>query len=319
MPAILTHYTFSKINMRDPSSPYFDAINLGSQGPDPFFFYGVHLPFLRKEMKQISSFGSSLHHMDISEVYPYLFEYANQSEEKDLLYAYIEGVFLHYVVDRNCHPYIFVRAGCPLVGTKEDKKWGGPHAMFEGLLDFLLGKKEGTYTTKTDACLKIEKGQLLSISKMWKYVNDKTLKRPIFSFKTFYYAVKDYAFALRLLNRPNWFSNIWVRLLVGKMGVPYGLHMQKKMPKEYQGLDFLNEQREEWPDLFDGHPRNESFLDLLENAKDDYHKACLLIDRAKKGEDIRKELSDFVGKKDHDGAIDQAPKRHRKPIWPNLG
>jgi hypothetical protein len=60
-----------------------------------------------------------LHDIDISRVYNELIKYANASSDKELLYSYIEGLFLHYSLDRECHPYIFAKAGYAKDGPKK--------------------------------------------------------------------------------------------------------------------------------------------------------------------------------------------------------
>jgi len=317
MPAVATHYAFADKFAREKPRAFADAMYLGAQGPDPLFLYGIRFP-KRKNPKPIQNFGTGLHHTDIAPIYKYFFEYANQSERKELLYSYIEGLFLHYVVDRNCHPYIFVKSGCPIEGLEEDIKWGGYHANFEGWIDFLVAKEYGIHRNNTPRYMDIDKEELRAISAMWDYVNKKTWDSDGFNPDSFRLAVKDYRYVLRLCNRPHYFSGWWIRAILGKWSIPYGLHMQSKMRKEFADLDFLNLKHAPWPDFATGEMHTESFYDLFDKAVADYKEAVAIIDAAKSGENIDERLSAFVGKKDHDGAVDGAPKRFRDPIWPEM-
>jgi hypothetical protein len=47
MPAIITHYTFAKEANGGAPHPFLEALYLGAQGPDPFFFYGQY-PFKKR-------------------------------------------------------------------------------------------------------------------------------------------------------------------------------------------------------------------------------------------------------------------------------
>ena len=68
MPAILTHYTFAKFEGVNPERKHFGALVLGSQGPDPFFFYGM-LPWKKREgSKVVNTFGSGLHKRELQAV-----------------------------------------------------------------------------------------------------------------------------------------------------------------------------------------------------------------------------------------------------------
>ena len=103
MPSVLTHYGFNK-DVLDNKVKFLkgneDIYLAGAQGPDPFFFYGI-VPFLRaKNGSEVRNFGSKLHKMDPAEVFRFFFEYANDRKEKDVLYSYILGAGLHYILDR---------------------------------------------------------------------------------------------------------------------------------------------------------------------------------------------------------------------------
>ncbi|MFA6620606.1 MAG: hypothetical protein WCS90_05720, partial [Bacilli bacterium] len=92
MPAIITHYTFALETMKDANSQHKEAILVGAQGPDPFFFFGQYPFKKRPHAKEVASFGTTLHEIDISSIYSELLKYAHGSTDKDLLFAYIEGL-----------------------------------------------------------------------------------------------------------------------------------------------------------------------------------------------------------------------------------
>jgi hypothetical protein len=111
MPGFLTHYIAGKAALQGVSPAIRKKItaderlyNLGTQGPDIFFYY-----FLRKRSRGIaqemhlSSLGLFLVHM------AQLAKDAPQNE-KDTIFAYTAGFVMHYTVDCYAHPYVYARA-----------------------------------------------------------------------------------------------------------------------------------------------------------------------------------------------------------------
>jgi hypothetical protein len=316
MPAITTHYTFAKEVEREHPLEYKQAFYLGSQGPDPFFFYG-QLPFKkRKNPKAADAMGRGLHHIDITETYYALLDYANHSEDKTLLDAYIQGLFLHYLLDRSCHAYIFPRAGFGEDGNL-GKKYGVLHCEFETFLDILIGRKKGTFSYHCYRFLSVPKKQLLAISKMWSEVNQKVTQYPDINELTFYQAVKDYQGTEEFVNVPHRLKRWLIRHLVGENSLPFAMNFPSQIPSQFKSCDFLNESHQVWPDAVSGAEHMESFWDLWKEAKSDYEQLLPMLEQAEKGEDIRQELKPFVHNRTHDGCDVGAQRAYRKEIWPS--
>ena len=113
MPAVIVHDTFALEMIPEDEKPYIAAVRSGTQGPDLFMAYGKN-PFKKREdAKEIRPWGTVMHHTPVEDVYGKMMEYANTKEagEKELLYAYIDGLLMHFSVDRVCHPYVFYRTG----------------------------------------------------------------------------------------------------------------------------------------------------------------------------------------------------------------
>jgi hypothetical protein len=316
MPAITTHYTCAKEMAEKHPLEAKEAFYLGSQGPDPFFFYG-QLPWKkRKNAKSADAMGRGLHHIDITEMYYGLLDYANHSEDKAVLDAYIQGLFLHYLLDRSCHAYIFPRAGFGEDGNL-GKKYGVLHCEFETFLDLLIGRKKGTFSYHCYRDIVLPKKQLLAISKMWAVVNQKISQYPDIDEMTFYYGVKDYQGIEEFVNVPHRFKRWLIRHLLGEMSLPYAMNFPSKIPSQYSGCDFLNESHQVWPDAITGEGHSESFWDLWNQANADYESLLPLLQRGEKGEDIRQELKVFVDNRCHDGCKVGAVRVYKKEIWPS--
>jgi hypothetical protein len=107
MPAMLVHYSFVLEAVPEDEVKYLDAVRLGGQGPDPFFYYGVKPWGKPKDYKPFPAMAAPCT-IPISPI-PIIamIDYAMKSPDRDFLLAYIDGLFMHYVVDRTFHQYIF--------------------------------------------------------------------------------------------------------------------------------------------------------------------------------------------------------------------
>lgn len=319
MPAILTHYSFAKSLLSECTKGYEKAIYIGTQGPDPFFFYG-QLPWKRRSADhlKVNAFGSFLHHTDIAPIYEKMMEIASKDEKhKDLYFAYIEGLWLHYCLDRSCHAYIFPASGFAL--KKEDeKRYSILHCYFETMIDSLISHEAGTYSTRPQKYLAIRKDELEAISLLWNKTNDATLKDPSIHENTFACSLMDYRSVLRMTNTPHLCSKILIRLLMGKESQPAVMNIPYSVPKKFADVDFLNEKHDVWLDMISGEEHNESFAELMNKAKSDFLAILPIIERAKKGDNVLNELHEFVGTLCHDGCDPSLTKRFPSSRWPSV-
>jgi hypothetical protein len=315
MPAIITHYTFALETMKDPNTPYKEAVLVGAQGPDPFFFFGRYPWKKRPHAKEVASFGTALHDIDISPIYSGLLKYAHASKDKELLFAYIEGLFLHYSLDRECHPYIFSKAGYASEPPEKMKHYSASHCRLESYMDILLGKEYGTFTYRTDKLLALKEDDLKKISAMWAAVNTLTLKNPYVDDQAFLLSLHDYRQVMHFVNTPHRFKRCFIALLVGKDSQPYCMNFPSHFTESEAKLDFFNEAHAPWPFPTTGEMRTDSFFDDWSKAEQDYQKALALLEKAKDGKDISKELSAFVGNVDHDGIHPGEKMSHTQVIW----
>lgn len=109
MPAFSTHYIFAK-EMTDRIKEIADfevnenALLIGAQGPDIFFF---HRAFPWQIGKTLRKLGSALHREKPSVLLDRLYEYCKKSNNADIAKSYAFGFILHYALDRNCHPFVY--------------------------------------------------------------------------------------------------------------------------------------------------------------------------------------------------------------------
>lgn len=300
MPASLVHYTFIKENVNNEDKYYLET-RLGGQGPDVFFFYGYSFS-KRENRKQVNNFGTYLHHIDISHAYTKLIEYANASEHKELLLAYIRGLFMHYVLDRNLHPYIFYRSGFVHDGTDKDiYRFYVQHQYFESGLDNLYSKLHKTLQNPRK-CVKTPNSSLPIISKMFSWLA-KELNYEGIEEDTFVDCYSDMCFAMNFLNSPLKIKKFFFHLFkkntyIDSLSFPFNC---KQAIKE----DFLNTKKSMWKDCVTGKERRESLDELVLLSE----KECERIDEflSKPNE---KEIKAFVNEIDHDGFKIGAEKKY---------
>ncbi len=320
MPAIITHYAFAleAMERKDRLKDEKEALLIGAQGPDPFFFFGQKPWNRRHSRESINSFGHELHHIDPTDCYYALIEISNSApdEIKGVLQSYIEGVFLHYCLDRNCHPYIWSRCGYGL-NAEEKKEWGASHTWLETLIDFVYGSEKKLFTPKAYRYLEISYSSLTAISHLWMLANEATLKKERFDENSFILSLVDYRSIMRLTNVPHGWSHFLTSFL-GKKSVAHKMNYPKKMDESISSLDVMNDKHAMWRDPVKGFHRSESLRDLMHQAEEDYRAVLPILRASFMGEEGSKEaLRKFCHELDHDGYRPSEKLQYMSPIWPN--
>ncbi|MCL2603116.1 MAG: zinc dependent phospholipase C family protein [Defluviitaleaceae bacterium] len=146
MPGFLTHYLGGQaVLARLPEDTrkliegdHARIYNLGTQGPDIFFYY---VPgFMRVRSKGI---GSDIHEADFGK----FFMETARWVKHETLFAYLAGFLAHYALDTACHPFVF--AHTQLKGATSAQE-SAEHRHFETAVDVLMlarikGEKPADY------------------------------------------------------------------------------------------------------------------------------------------------------------------------------
>jgi len=147
MPGFLTHYIAGQNLIQSVASPVTEIIksgeklfNLGSQGPDIFFYY-----FPGQLRKRSRGVGSHMHESDLGVFLAYMARLAKEApaQDKDIIFAYTSGFIMHYALDSHAHPYVYAMThneGAPKIKNSAD------HRKFEtaidvAMLELMGGKK----------------------------------------------------------------------------------------------------------------------------------------------------------------------------------
>ncbi|MCR5349180.1 MAG: hypothetical protein K6E59_06220 [Bacilli bacterium] len=310
MPAILVHYTFALEAISEEDRPFERAVRLGSQGPDTFMAYGTIPWKKRAEAVKIRQWGHTMHSLPIETVYLKMVDYALKSPDKDLLFAYIDGLLMHYCADRILHAYIFSRSGFDKAGRLPGY-WGWSHGFFEAILDKTFATRKGTYG-KLWKCIETDQDQVRKISQMWAETSPAHLDS-----EAFLRSYQDFVSAEKLLWNPTGIKHFLFRL-IGKYSTP-NAQSHPRFIKKFLPLDVENASHQEWVDPCTGETKNLSVDEMFEMALRDYKEVHQLLLRAKEGGDIREEFIAFTKKLDHEGCPLGTVKKHYDLCWEKLG
>lgn len=139
MPAYSSHYIFAKEMMEqlrqlNNGQLCEDAVYLGTQGPDIFFFHRVLPTMPGRSCRKV---GSALHRARPSVLFDEMAQYVRDSRRDITAVSYAYGFLCHYALDRVVHPFVYgVQA--TLTGRHPGLKGFTVHNTIEFSLDNIL-------------------------------------------------------------------------------------------------------------------------------------------------------------------------------------
>ena len=137
MPSLITHYIFADEAIKDMNNHLSSIVkghpkefNIGSSGPDFFFYYNA-LPWTnQKKGRIVANYGSLVHAQRINDFFKEVFIEARDNPNHHMI-SHIAGLLCHWSMDKVCHPYIFY-------STNGSTKSSYYHRQFESHLDTLV-------------------------------------------------------------------------------------------------------------------------------------------------------------------------------------
>lgn len=300
MPSVLTHYGFNK-EVFDNNISFLkgneDIYLVGAQGPDPFFFYGI-VPFMGAENGgEIRRFGQILHKREPSKQFVHFFKYAKEHENKDILYSYILGAGLHYILDRKIHPYVFYKTGFS-DDRKLKKKYFTHHTLFETNLDVLL--MEGRYkvykVTPLES-IKCDEDKIEEVSKMYEGYAKHVINNEYIDDDSFEDAYEHMCKIEKLLYSKRGVKKGIVNFLF--KNTPFNTMMHPSVVKDASRIDYLNLKNSEWQDPSSEEKFTKSFYDLIDEAKEEAKEWISIVCEMYEGKDVK--IEKFVNGFIYDG------------------
>lgn len=302
MPSILTHYGFNRdviedINFLEDNE---DIYYVGAQGPDVFFFCGM-VPFSGVDnAKYIRKFGHNLHKKEPTEVFKFFIEYAKDSKEKDILFSYILGAGLHYILDRKMHPYVFYKTGFSDI-KKKKRKYFIDHTLFETHIDvLLLNDRYKDYKTTPFESIRCDEDKIEEVSDMYEQLAKKILNKDLIDDDSFEDSYKQMCKIEKILYSKKGIKKWFAKVLVRRTQINTMMH--PLTVKDNNKIDYLNLKKNKWYDPSTEKEFDKSIYELLDEAKEEAKEWIKLVVDAYDGKliDLEKFCKGFI----YDGRLE---------------
>ncbi len=261
MPNLLAHRLLIELSTADLEIDEHakSVLLIATQGPDPLFYYGLmpwrsmHLLAAKKK------YGSKIHHTNGEKYFTALFnsyDKIDDQEQKEIFLAFIVGQYLHKVLDKYAHPYVYYQSGFNDVGRLKGV-YHYEHANFESEIDSCLAKKYEiiNFVGHTQDALKLDKKLINAINRPLKNAIKEMFNARV-SKRYFSNSLKNMISMQKLANKKI------IRKLTGKKSMFNALYT----PTNCNG-DPLNLEKNDWYHPVTKEKHNESFIELLEQAK----------------------------------------------------
>lgn len=296
MPGFTTHYLFGvntyktlkNDNLRKNISEYHASFSLGLQGPDLFFYY------LPSHILHEKNIGSLAHMEKTGEFLRHLLESVNlfpDKKEAGIARAYVMGFIGHYLLDRQCHPYVYWRTHF----EKRDVKYNSRHMALEvdidtELLDFYKGKLPSGFRQRSTILL--TRLEVRTIATILYYVYSMTYPDLKLTYTGMRIAIRSMQTGIRLLHDPHGQKKVLTRK-IESLTAGHAV-ISPMIPSDHISFftDPLNILHREWhnpwkPNLCS----TASFLDLMEHAQKEYEDLLPMLYRlffTKKHSDVER-------------------------------
>lgn len=302
MPGFSTHYIFAKellpfVKKTADFNVNEDAVLIGTQGPDIFFFHRI-MPW--QFGKSLSKAGSMLHRAKPCNILEAMKSYCEKLSSPDIAKSYAYGFIMHYALDRKCHPFVY---------SLQDKMTGenhflNPHTahnIIEMSADCcMLNKRmnqEKPYLFKTYDTINDNDKILTEIGRLWEYVMPASIGVKITE-KQGAQAVKDTKAVQKNLLDKYSLKKILVRpleLAVSPVTKNFRITSMLR-PKDLEKAEkYVNIDRKKWLSPYSHKEFCDSFEDLFEQALEEAEIMLLRFQAGDSCADITDNLSFLTG------------------------
>ena len=274
MPGFITHYLGgqSALKHTDPKicdyiAPMSPLFNLGTQGPDIFFYY---VPgFITKRIRNV---GTQMHDSDLGLFFVHMADIIKESHspsQRKIVFAYVAGFLAHYAVDVHTHPYVYSQTHEP---PNPKIKEATRHRHFETSVDVqmlyrLYGRQPADY--KLWQLISPEKLHMraaaAAVSASIRQVYDRDINP-----WDVYRAMEQMAYFTKCLQSKHGWRKRMLQWAEGKTVGSHIISALIHMQEITDGRDYLNIKKAPWsPPWAPEEARTESFVELFEAAVQD--------------------------------------------------
>ena len=304
MPAFITHYLFAldckeEIKRFSDFDLDFNALAIGSQGPDIFFFAN---PLSVRPMRKL---GSTLHRAKPELIFDALAEYL-KSSSSNFANSYAYGFVLHYALDRKCHPYVYAKQE-EILKSNRFIHHSSAHNRVEMSLDaFMLYKKfKIQKPSKFNVAKTIELNDeaLFEIGKLMSFVIKSVTEQSVSS-KKIIGAIKSTKRMQTLLRDKTRLLKL-VCIIIESIAAPFIKFFKFSSmirPNSWKGTEkYANINNDEWSSPFDLENKSrQSFEQLYNEAKGEAYELIFGLEQIKNslsdGKAVTKNISFLTGK-----------------------
>lgn len=302
MPAFSTHYIFAKelVPFLKETADFEvneDAVFLGTQGPDIFFFHRI-LPWMNG--KSLRKYGSMLHRSKPEILFENMRKYCEISNEPSIAKSYTYGFILHYALDRNCHPYVYFLQN----KITDVHKLTNPHTAhntIEFSIDsYLLNKRFGIKEPvkfNTAEIITDDKNVIEEVGRLLEYIVPKTIGKEI-SAKQGETAITDIKY-IQNLTLDSKGCKKKILSVFETICAPFSLNYKftaMMRPKDLEkAKKYVNIEKRKWKSPYSDNFRNESFEELFELSKADAKRMIISFLQNKSCKEITENKSFLTG------------------------
>lgn len=275
MPGFTTHYLFGlntykqldDHSLKRTIQKNHAAFSLGLQGPDLFFY------FLPSYMVHRDNIGSIAHIQKTSEFLHHLLDSRKlfpDKKERGIAEAYIAGFLGHYMLDTHCHPYIYWKTDF----KEKSNRYYSSHMSLETdidaqLLEFYKHRPPSAF--HQNSTILLTRLQLRTIATILYYVYKKTYPELGIFYTTIRTSIRSIQLGTKFLRDPSGRKKTVIGYLEKRiLGYPLLSTMIPSDTLTFH-IDPLNILHKQWKNPWDTSlVSNESFLDLMERAQENY-------------------------------------------------
>lgn len=320
MPASLTHHLFARTSIEriGPQLPFVRGnervVGVGSQGPDPFYFYGFVPWKKRKDKDAVNAIGTLFHASDPVDTIPSLIEGLRlfDGEEKRIAASYLYGFLMHYVLDRQLHPYVFYHSGFD-VEKGFAMPYSADHARFEACMDTaMMAHFEVPFSELPPGpALELTFKQREVLDDLYADWKDGTIPQNRFS-----QSLGDMKSVLTFLFGPLGGRRKLLKKLAGERSMMFAMAHPPVIPKDEE-YDYLNESRRAWKDPATGLITHDTVLERFEIAQKEMTQIASLLLAGYEGKEVSKDEWNQVFRQiDFDGKPVGSKQLHFQSIYP---
>lgn len=299
MPAAADHYRFARARLaarsesgsrgadvaREPLPLSPDMVLIGTQGPDPFYFYGLVPWRPRPGRGRVAAFADFLHGADPLDFFPVLADRAAAMDSalggagRDAAgraVSFTYGLLLHYLLDRSLHPYVYYRTGFDAKGETKGI-FGVDHGFFETGMGESGRGSESEESTSPGRLFAADADDLSAAGALFAAAFPERILS------------EDYAASwrdMRTVLGVLWDPTLVKRKVLDALGLhdtrPRSMMRPIRDPAR-DGIDYLNEAKTPWRHPVDGTDSDASVRELTARAASDAAEAEALLSAAAAG------------------------------------